>query len=50
MIYYYSQEMIKRRIKLGKTDNGGTTVSEDDKSIYTIEKYARKTHPELLDE
>ena len=50
MIYYYSQEMIKRRIKLGKTDNGGTTVSEDDKSVYTIEKFARKHHPELLDE
>ena len=50
MIYYYSQEMIKRRIKLGKTGDGGTVVSEDDKSIYTIEKFNRKHHPELLGE
>ena len=41
MIYNYSQEMISRRKELGKTGNGGTTVSEDDKSIRTIEKYAR---------
>lgn len=45
MIYNYSQEMISRRLKLGKTGNGGTTVSEDDKSISTIEKYARN-HPD----
>lgn len=44
MIYNYSQEMIKRRLELGKTGNGGTTVSEDEKSITTIEKYARN-HP-----
>ena len=44
MIYNYSQEMIKRRLKLGKVDDGGTTVSEDAKSIETIEKYARN-HP-----
>lgn len=44
MIYNYSQEMIARRKELGKTGNGGTTVSEDDKSINTIEEYARK-HP-----
>lgn len=45
MIYNYCQEMIKRRVKLGKTDDGGTTVSEDAKSISTIEKYARN-HPD----
>ena len=45
MIYNYSQEMIKRRLKLGKVDDGGTTVSEDAKSIETIEKYARN-HPD----
>lgn len=45
MIYNYSQEMIKRRLELGKTGNGGTTVSEDEKSIQTIEKYARN-HPD----
>lgn len=44
MIFNYSQEMISRRKELGKTGNGGTTVSEDDKSIQTIEKYARN-HP-----
>lgn len=44
MIYNYSQEMIRRRLELGKTGNGGTTVSEDEKSINTIEKYARN-HP-----
>ncbi len=48
MIYYYSAEMIKRRSDLGKNDNSGTTVSEDDTSVKTIEKYARKTHPELF--
>lgn len=45
MIYNYSQEMIRRRLELGKTGNGGTTVSEDEKSINTIEKYARN-HPD----
>ena len=44
MIYNYCQKMISRRIELGKTGNGGTTVSEDDKSIRTIERYARN-HP-----
>lgn len=44
MIYNYSMEMIKRRKELGKTNDGGTTVSEDDKSIQTIQKYARN-HP-----
>lgn len=50
MIKYYSEEMIRRRLELGKTGNGGTTVSEDDKSVNTIEKYARKTHPELFED
>jgi len=45
MIYNYSQEMISRRLKLGKTGDSGTTVSEDDKSIDTIKKYARN-HPD----
>ena len=45
MIYNYSEEMISRRISLGKTGSGGTTVSEDEKSIATIEKYARN-HPD----
>ena len=45
MIYNYCQEMIKRRLELGKTGNGGTTVSEDEKSIETIKKYARN-HPD----
>ena len=45
MIYNYSQEMIRRRLELGKTGNGGTTVSEDEKSITTIENYARN-HPD----
>ena len=45
MIYNYCQEMIKRRLELGKTGNGGTTVSEDEKSISTIERYARN-HPD----
>ena len=45
MIYNYSQEMISRRKELGKTGNGGTTVSEDEKSISTIMEYARK-HPD----
>lgn len=45
MIYNYCQEMIKRRLELGKTGNGGTTVSEDEKSINTIKKYARN-HPD----
>lgn len=45
MIYNYSQEMIRRRKELGKTDDGGTTVSEDSKSIETIQKYARN-HPD----
>ena len=45
MIYNYSQEMIKRRLELGKTGNGGTTVSEDEKSINTIKRYARN-HPD----
>lgn len=45
MIYNYSQEMISRRLELGKTGNGGTTVSEDEKSIATIKKYARN-HPD----
>lgn len=45
MIYNYSQAMISKRLELGKTGNGGTTVSEDDKSINTIEKYARN-HPD----
>lgn len=56
MIYNYCQEMIRRRLELGKTGNGGTTVSEDEKSITTIEAYARN-HPdegkypvELMDE
>ena len=44
MIYNYSQEMIRRRLELGKTGNGGTTVSEDEKSINTIKQYARN-HP-----
>ena len=50
MIYYYCQEMIKRRKKLGKTGDGGTTVSEDDKSVNTIEKFAKKHHPELFEQ
>lgn len=45
MIYNYSQEMISRRKALGKTGNGGTTVSEDEKSISTIINYAKK-HPD----
>jgi len=45
MIYNYSQEMINRRLKLGKTGDSGTTVSEDQKSIDTIKKYARN-HPD----
>ena len=45
MIYNYSEEMIRRRLELGKTGNSGTTVSEDEKSIRTIEKYARN-HPD----
>ena len=45
MIYNYSQEMINRRLKLGKTGDSGTTVSEDQKSIDTIRKYARN-HPD----
>lgn len=45
MIYNYCQEMISRRLELGKTGNGGTTVSEDEKSINTIQKYARN-HPD----
>ncbi len=45
MIYHYSEAMIKRRLELGKTGNGGTTVSEDEKSIATIEKY-KKNHPD----
>ena len=55
MVFNYSQEMIKRRLELGKTGNGGTTVSEDDKSITTIETHARNhpgegKYPVVLDE
>lgn len=45
MVYNYCEVMMAKRVKLGKTGNGGTTVSEDEKSIKTIEKYARN-HPD----
>lgn len=44
-IYNYCEAMIAKRIKLGKTGTGGTAVSEDEKSINTINDYAEK-HPD----
>ena len=41
-IYDYCEVMIGRRLKLGKTGNSGTAVSEDEKSIQTLEKFAAK--------
>lgn len=43
-IFNYCEAMIKKRLELGKTGNGGTTVSEDTKSISTIDRYA-ENHP-----
>ncbi len=41
-IYDYSVAMINRRKKLGKTGEGGTTVSEDSVSIATIDRFAKE--------
>lgn len=49
MIYDYSREMINTRNKQGLNDNGGDTITEDEECIKTIEDFARKNHPELLD-
>lgn len=41
-IYDYSAALINRRKKLGKTGEGGTTISEDAASMEAIDKYAEK--------